>query len=229
LYNYLSSQWPGTEAFDYKDARPRNRLPIPNGAADVRPLSPAQRTAWSYFGNTVVNEHLKKRIIEKFEPFMRYKFSLISEERFEFIKNNIDFYNYRSDGLNLDFYGHVLLPHIDQSYIYAPIFIYFAQDSDHVHYGTAFYRSKANLMFSDFASINFADCELVKVAPYLPNTMVSFLQNPKGWHGVEPLEHRKYLRKAYHANIMLKPESIEAIYGSGARAFYEGDEAFLKP
>lgn len=178
----------------------------------------------------VVNQFIKERVANLFIPYSLIKFNWGSFGC-DFLRE-IKFKSSRADGLNLDKYGYCINPHVDQLNIFAAILIYFAEDDSHADCGTVFYRSLVNRTSIDVCYPPVSEFRVEKRIPFLPNTLVVFLQNPAGWHGVEALPDRYFIRKAYHATLSLDPEFAERVYGKNlcnAEDLYISDMRYLDP
>ncbi len=230
FYAYMLMQWPKEEYFD-RNSPLRRRLPVTLGCTDSRFLPSEQKEAWEIFGEVIVNKYIKEPLNALLLPILSYKFSF-APEKLKFIRKNISFINCRSDGLKLDKYGYFINPHVDQAHIFAAILIYFPDDATHPEYGTVLYKSLIGRTSFDVIFPHPSEFKPVKTLPFLPNTLVVFLQTPSGWHGVPALTDPNYIRKAYHAGIQLEPRFTEEVYGSHvyrADDLYQGDLRYLDP
>lgn len=231
VYSYLVSQWPEEEVFD-RNSTLRKRLPVTQGCAENRSLSVEQRIAWKTFGERIVQGFIQDNIKKRFIPISHYKFPFLSEDAAASAVKNIDFDHSYSDGLNLDKFGFSINPHIDQAYIFSTILTYFPPDSQHAEYGTTLYRSKSGRTSKDILYCQFKECEVVKKVPFVPNTMLAYLQAPNGWHGVDRITEKGYLRKSYLSLLNLKYEQVESIYGSDvykAEDLHKSEHRYLDP
>ena len=82
--------------------------------------------------------------------------------------------------------GYHLGPHRDPKRSIATCLLYFARPGDREDYGTEIYRvlddGEASYTQTYYPSQEGRTCELVKVVPYRPNSMLAFL-NSYGAHG----------------------------------------------
>jgi hypothetical protein len=231
IYAYLLSTWPEEDSFD-RNSVVRKRLPVTQGCSERRALTSEQKEAWETFGEIIVNNYIKEKTIELFSSCLPYKCPFLDKEQIAELSSRLQFCHARCDGLNLDKYGYSIDPHVDQSHIFAAILLYFPSDTKHVEYGTVLYKSLVNRTSIDVVFPPKEEFVPVKTLPFLPNTLVVFLQTPSAWHGVELITEEDYIRKAYHATVSLKPELVEEIYGSSlyqAEALYSSDLLYLDP
>ncbi|HSX10431.1 MAG TPA: hypothetical protein VLF94_01760 [Chlamydiales bacterium] len=229
VYEELVANWPTEDQFDLGTST-RRRLPVTGGCAEKRKLTKQQAALWRYFGEQVVNEIIKPQLIKKISPFFSVKFSFLNGKELSEAVDRLEYFNCKMDGLNLDRNNLGRFVHVDHAYMLGAMLIYFAEDTNHVEYGTALYESVIDQQSIEFTRGEDNTFYVSKILPYLPNTLVFFLQNPRGWHGVEAyFEH--YNRKSYMAEIHLKPEVHEQIYLDKTRFnsnfCYERDQSFL--
>lgn len=115
----------------------------------------------------------------------------------------------RRPGYNLD-------PHIDPKRVVITTLLYFARPGDDETFGTTLYRmqgapvwDQTNTLYPHEQGIA---CELVKTAPFRPNTAVSFL-NHGGAHGagIPKSAPKDTLRYAYQFYVSAEPTASNAL------------------
>lgn len=216
LYQKVQAHWPDPSIFTPSRSPQRRHLYVTKGCAEARKeLPPSEALFWRTFGEIVV-KYIKVKVIERLTPFLCYKFPDASEEELESIRKKMTFFDSRRDSLMVDFAGYSIGRHVDQAYLLAGMLIYCPEDEQHLEFGTSFYEAINGETSIDVGTspphLRLNSFRLVKTAPYAPNTLVVFMQNPKGWHGVEPLNDPSYMRKTYLCSICLDPDYAEELY-----------------
>jgi len=119
--------------------------------------------------------------------------------------------------------GYHLDPHLDPDRVVVTCLIYFARPGDDESFGTSFYRidgdpviDRQNTFFPGEAGHR---CDLVKTAPFRPNTVVAFV-NAGGAHGAgipssAPAETERY---AYQFYVSPEPAALAALIPSAVGA-----------
>lgn len=86
-----------------------------------------------------------------------------------------------------DLPGYRIGPHTDSPKKCISALFYLPKDEALVEHGTSLYRPKEQgFTCPGNAHHSFADFDLVKTAPFAPNTMFAFAKSDKSFHGVEP-------------------------------------------
>jgi hypothetical protein len=115
--------------------------------------------------------------------------------------------------------GYHLEPHLDPDRVVVTCLIYFARPGDDESYGTSFYRIDGDPVINRrntfFPRDEGYSCDLVKTAPFRPNTAVAFV-NAGGAHGAgipssAPAGTERY---AYQFYISPEPGALAAIIPS---------------
>jgi hypothetical protein len=119
--------------------------------------------------------------------------------------------------------GYHLDPHLDPDRVVVTCLIYFARPGDDESYGTSFYRiegdpviDRRNTFYPGQAGHR---CDLVKTAPFRPNTAVAFV-NAGGAHGAgipasAPPDTERY---AYQFYVSPEPAALAALVPSMAES-----------
>jgi hypothetical protein len=231
VYQELAKNWPDEKIFDSRGNLSRMRLPVTGGSAEVRNLTDRECELWTGLGR-IVNCSIKPRLIQKLIPYFHVKFTFLSKDRLNWLIDHLEFMNSRMDGLNWDRNNFQPGPHIDQAYMLGALILFFADDRDHQEYGTALFTSVNGVESYDVKYGENEPFYVNKILPYLPNTLVCFMQNPKGWHGPYTVYH-DYDRKSYFAELLLKPELFKEIYGNlsqwSSKDLYDREFTYLYP
>jgi hypothetical protein len=115
--------------------------------------------------------------------------------------------------------GYHLEPHLDPDRVVVTCLIYFARPGDDESFGTSFYRIDGDPVINrpnTFFPVNEGyRCELVKTAPFRPNTAVAFV-NAGGAHGADisssaPAGTERY---AYQFYVSPEPAALAALVPS---------------
>jgi hypothetical protein len=115
--------------------------------------------------------------------------------------------------------GYHLDPHLDPDRVVVTCLIYFARPGDNESYGTSFYRINGDPVINrrnTFFPMNEGyGCDLVKTAPFRPNTAVAFV-NAGGAHGADipnsaPAGTERY---AYQFYVSPEPAALSALVPS---------------
>jgi hypothetical protein len=115
--------------------------------------------------------------------------------------------------------GYHLEPHLDPDRVVVTCLIYFARPGDDESFGTSFYRIEGDPVINRrntfFPRSEGYPCDLVKTAPFRPNTAVAFV-NAGGAHGAgiptsAPAGTERY---AYQFYISPEPTALAALVPS---------------
>jgi hypothetical protein len=117
--------------------------------------------------------------------------------------------------------GYHLDPHLDPDRVVVTCLIYFARPGDDESFGTSFYRIHGDPVIDRTSTFypksQGIECELVKTAPFTPNTAVAFL-NAGGAHGAgiptsAPADAERY---AYQFYVSPERGALAALVPSSA-------------
>jgi hypothetical protein len=115
--------------------------------------------------------------------------------------------------------GYHLDPHLDPERVVATCLIYFARPGDDESFGTSFYRIDGNPVIDRrntfYPETQGYRCDLVRTAPFRPNTAVAFV-NAGGAHGADipssaPAGTERY---AYQFYVSPEPAALTALIPS---------------
>lgn len=119
--------------------------------------------------------------------------------------------------------GYHLDPHLDPDRVVVTCLIYFAKPGDDESYGTSFYRihgdpviDRRNTFYPGSQGLR---CDLVKTAPFKPNTAVAFL-NAGGAHGagIPKSAPEGTERYAYQFYVSPEPTALAALVPSAGES-----------
>ena len=218
LYALALDYWPGFDHFRGAGGS-RKKIYTTYGCIEKTNIIEEKRIFWRTFGEVVIKHYLKPLIIEKFKPYIGWKFPLSSEEELKEIKRNLSFYPYHYDCIVVDPPGYRIAPHIDGIKTFIQAIIYFPKDDDHQELGTVLYKGSShkkplNEQKGNAIIEHNNDLVPAKKIAYKPNTFIAFLQSPVSWHSTNPVANPDihYLRRTYFLDIRLSPEAMQKIY-----------------
>lgn len=119
--------------------------------------------------------------------------------------------------------GYHLDPHLDPDRVVVTCLIYFARPGDNESFGTSFYRIDGTPVINrrnTFFPVNEGyRCDLVKTAPFRPNSAVAFV-NAGGAHGADiplsaPADTERY---AYQFYVSPEPTALAALIPSAGKS-----------
>lgn len=127
---------------------------------------------------TFINEKMTALMLEKFSPYVAQTLGRNTST------------DITSETLYVrDHRGYALSPHTDSPEKILTFLIYLAKDSKHKNLGTSVYRPKdPNFSCNGGPLHPFENFELLKTAPYQPNTLFGFVKGDQSFHGVEPVQ-----------------------------------------
>ncbi len=212
LYQHALESFPEHSLFKLQESS-RQFLWTNHGCLKGSSLSLSDQAFWQAFGEVTVNHFTKPILIDKFMPFLNVKFQTKDPQELEKIKQGLDFWEHRQDGLVSYLAKTQVEPHIDDHNIFVRALLYFPEDDEHQEVGTTLYSgppAKPSQKCPKEGEIH-----PVKKVPYKRNTLFVFLHSPISWHSVASHEYPEedYLRRLFLATISLSPESIEKLYG----------------
>ena len=111
--------------------------------------------------------------------------------------------------------GFKLRPHLDGADCLISILIYLAEDDRHAEHGTQIFRARKKWGFNKhYVSLTRepykVDLSLHRTIPYLPNSMMAFVNGPTAFHG-NP-EFTLPARKCLQSHIRLFPDTFHKLY-----------------
>lgn len=200
VYNLLISAIPPVEFFDDRDPIKQNLLfPMDFGPT----LSAA---AWEFMDDVIARRVIRPAVLEKFhEPLQRHFASLFGPAFAE--RANVLPQAVSGGRLMLRRPGYHLGPHRDPKHSMLTCLLYLARDGDSDTYGTQIFRvfddEESGYKQTYYPEEEGRKCELVKVVPFRPNTMLVNL-NSRGAHGATippdaPADLERYTYQFYVA------------------------------
>lgn len=179
VYRLLLEAIPPPAFFGDRDPIKQNlRVPMSSGPdLAVR--------AWHFFDEVVAKQGIQPALVEKFGTALADHYEAIFGAAF---RNRALALPIEMSGgrLMLRRPGYHLAPHRDPKRSIGTCLLYFARPGDSDVYGTGIYRvlndDEASYTQTFYPEQEGRRCELVKMVPYRPNTMLAFL-NSRGAHG----------------------------------------------
>ncbi|MBT3534908.1 MAG: hypothetical protein HN478_13575 [Rhodospirillaceae bacterium] len=211
-YVEMLRNWPNGAQFELQ---PNRRLVLRDW--DPQVSDEQQQEFWKTTRQDYIKQFMMPAIYDKFMPHMREKFEPIFygdwEEKVALMEPR-----FSPGALLCDIDGFILRPHVDHPGQIAKIVFYAALDDENSEVGTDIYETYLQgfncvntFLFSE------KDSEQLfikrKTVPFLPNSMLVFLNTPRAFHGVSQLENSKFVRTLITSSVDLTAESALAIYG----------------
>ena len=212
VYDLLLRAIPPVEFFEDLDPIKRN-LSFP---MEFGPTLSA--TVWQYVDSVIARQVIRPAVLEKFrEPLDRHLTSMFGTD---FLERARSMSQASSGGrLMLRRPGYHLGPHRDPKRAMLTCLMYLARPGDSEQYGTQIFRvigdEEAGFKQTYYPEERGATCELVKVVPFRPNSMLVML-NSRGAHGATipsdaPADLERY---AYQFYIAPRNEELAALIKS---------------
>lgn len=211
FYKALLALWPGEEAFAARNYQ--HRLQI-NLARELQTIDPASQPLWGEM--LFLAEAINRALYEKFAPYVSRKFvplfgrnwrEMARKYRTSFREAHLAQYDGKA-GLH---------PHVDSVRLIVNSFLYASEGQDsEPALGTVLYRSFGFMTTENNVKLSAKLQERVlrrdTVIPYAPNRLLSFVNTPFSFHGVDDFDIGERRRRV----ILLSPlinqqvEEIEA-------------------
>lgn len=202
VYDLLLRAIPPAEFFDDHD-RIKQNLTFP---MEYGPTLTA--TVWGYFDGVIARQIIRPAVFEKFHDPLQAHFTTMFGADFVGRANALP--QSASGGrLMLRRPGYHLDPHRDPKRSMLTCLMYLAREGDSEEHGTQIFRvhgdSEADYKQTYYPEQAGGRCELVKVVPYRPNSMLVFL-NSRGAHGADipasaPADLERYSFQFYVAPL----------------------------
>jgi len=212
VYALLLRAIPPAEFFDDHD-RIKQNLTFP---MEYGPTLTA--TVWSYFDDVIARTMIRPAVLERFHDPLQAHFAMVFGE--EFVGRANELPQAASGGrLMLRRPGYHLGPHRDPKRSMLTCLLYLAREGDSEQYGTQIFRvlgdAEADYKQTYYPEQAGGRCELVKVVPYRPNTMLVFL-NSRGAHGADiPSDAPAALERfSYQFYVAPRNEALAALIKS---------------
>lgn len=212
VYDLLVRAIPPPEFFDDRDPIKQNLVfPMESGPA----LSAA---VWGFMDTVVARRIIRPAVVEKFrEPLDRHLTSMFGADALQRAR---ELPQAASGGrVMLRRPGYHLDPHRDPKRSMLTCLMYLAREGDSPEYGTQIFRvlddGEASYKQTYYPREEGRTCELVKVVPFTPNTMLVNL-NSRGAHGatIPPEAPADVERYAYQFYIAPLNEALAALIKS---------------
>jgi hypothetical protein len=209
-YDALVDAIPPMELFSDRDARKQN---FKLDAAEIVPEWTA--TALRFVEDLVIPRMIVPGLLQKLEEHVRATYV---KKHGESLGGQVAALPHISTAgrLMLRRPGYHLDPHLDPDRVVVTCLIYFARPGDDESFGTSFYRIDGDLVIDRrntfFPGNEGYRCDLVKTAPFRPNTAVAFI-NAGGAHGADipssaPPGTERY---AYQFYVSPEPMALAAL------------------
>ena len=200
VYELLMRAIPPVEFFD-------NRDPIKQNLTFPIEVAPALSTlAWEYMDTVIARTVIRPAVLEKFHAPLQRHFALVFGEAFVERANAMP-ESAHGGRLMLRRPGYHLAPHRDPKRVMLTCLMYLARPGDNEEHGTQIFRvrddGEAGYKQTYYPGADGRGCELVKVVPYRPNSMLVNL-NSLGAHGATipadaPADLERYTYQFYVA------------------------------
>ncbi len=202
VYDLLVRAIPPAEFFDDHD-RIKQNLTFP---MEYGPTLAAR--VWGYFDEAIARTMIRPAVLEKFHEPLQAHFATVFGAEFVGRANALP--QAASSGrLMLRRPGYHLDPHRDPKRSMLTCLMYLARAGDSEAYGTQIFRVHGDAE-ADYKQTYYPEqaggrCELVKVVPYRPNSMLVFL-NSRGAHGADiaadaPVDLERFTYQFYVAPL----------------------------
>jgi hypothetical protein len=221
VYELLVRAIPPPEFFNDRD-RIKQNLAFP---MELGPTLSA--VAWQYMDDVIARRLIRPVVLEKFhEPLQRHFASMFGPAFVD--RANALPPSAHGGRLMLRRPGYHLGPHRDPKHAMLTCLLYLAREGDSETYGTQIFRvhndGEARYKQTYYPDEEGRTCELVKVVPFKPNTMLVSL-NSRGAHGATiPADARTDLeRYSYQFYVAPHAEALAALIKSlpsGRRAMW---------
>lgn len=212
VYELLLRAIPAAEFFDDHDRIKQNlTFPMEYGPA-------LTASVWGYFDDVIARTMIRPAVLEKFhEPLQRHFATVFGAD---FVDRASELPQAAAGGrLMLRRPGYHLDPHRDPKRSMLTCLTYLARPGDSEAHGTQIFRVHGD-MEADYKQTYYPEqaggrCELVKVVPYRPNSMLVFL-NSRGAHGADiPADAPAALERfAYQFYVAPLNEALSALIKS---------------
>jgi hypothetical protein len=212
VYDLLLRAIPPAEFFDDHD-RIKQNLTFP---LEYGPTLAAR--VWGYFDDVIARTMIRPAVLEKFHEPLQVHFATVFGTEFVGRANTLP--QAASSGrLMLRRPGYHLDPHRDPKRSMLTCLMYLARAGDSETYGTQIFRvhgdAEADYKQTYYPEQSGGRCELVKVVPYRPNSMLVFL-NSRGAHGADiPIDAPSELERfTYQFYVAPLNEALSALIRS---------------
>jgi hypothetical protein len=179
VYELLIRAIPPAEFFDDRD-RTKQNLVFP---MELGPTLPS--VAWAFMDRVIAQQIVRPAVLEKFHAPLQEHFATVFGRAFVEQANALP-QSAHGGRLMLRRPGYHLGPHRDPKRAMLTCLLYFARPGDSEAHGTQLFRvhddAEASYKTTYYPAEEGRRCELVKLVPFRPNTMLVSL-NSRGAHG----------------------------------------------
>ena len=200
VYELLIRAIPPAEFFNDRD-------PIKQNLAFPMEFGPTlSAAAWDYMDDVIARQIIRPAVLEKFDDALQQYFVSVFGAEFVERANSLP-QSVHGGRLMLRRPGYQLGPHRDPKRAMLTCLLYLAREGDSEAYGTQIFRvhddEEADYKQTYYPEERGRKCELVKVVPFTPNTMLVSL-NFRGAHGATipvdaPADLERYTYQFYVA------------------------------
>ncbi len=115
---------------------------------------------------------------------------LIKQLHAELVKRGVTHLNLKPEAMFMrDKQGYGIGPHTDSPRRMLSMMVYLPEDTGHAHLGTSVFRPlEPGRVCAGDAHHGFEGFEVVKTAPYVPNSAFGFMKTDNSFHGVAPMQ-----------------------------------------
>ncbi len=223
FYKALLASWPGEAVFAARNHQLRLQI---NLARELQAIDPAAQALWGELVH--LSEAINRALYEKFAPYVSRKFVPLFGRNWRDMARK-----YRSSFREVQLAQYDgkagLHPHVDSVRLIVNSFLYASErDASEPALGTVLYRSFGFMTTENNVKLSAKLQERVlkrdTVIPYAPNRLLSFVNTPFSFHGVDDFDIGERRRRV----ILLSPlinqtvEEIEADFQAKAPHINEG-------
>jgi hypothetical protein len=167
-------------------------------------------TTWGFFDEVIARKAIREAVLEKFSEALQRHFDSIFGPEFRERANQLPS-DVSGGRLMLRRPGYHLSPHRDPKRAMLTCLLYLARPGDSEEHGTQIFRvqgdSDATYKETYYPEQDGRPCELVKVVPFRPNTMLVFL-NSRGAHGATIPSDAPANLERYAYQFYVAPENV---------------------
>jgi FkbM family methyltransferase len=156
-----------------------NRFILKLEAANIHNLPPQYSDFWAMIANILNSNELLITLASKYRDRLLADGRLADNKSINLMPENL---------LVRDHTNYAIGPHTDAPHRLLSMLVYLPKDASIKHLGTSVYVPKdPNFRCKGGPHHDFENFELVKTAPFLPNTAFCFLKTDNSFHGVAPI------------------------------------------
>lgn len=192
FYANLRANWPDFGAFTsladtgrVSKGAYRERFVLPFTPSDIASLPNDRRSFWSDFGEWIMADRFREKMIQKFEAYAKQRFG-----------DDREYCEFESDALLVrDMTNFSIGPHSDAPHRLLSLLFYCPDDEAMKHLGTSIYVP-LDPTFRCPGGPHHPHSKFQKVITmeYRPNTLFAFFKTDNSFHGVEPIREQRVQR-----------------------------------